>query len=83
MDKEDLKNHPYFNFKQLKKNFSNKRSWVGKTVLWIDRGYGEYGIVLGYTDTLVVVSFPNYRTTPRIRTEELYFPILKPNFNSI
>lgn len=50
---------------------------IGRTVLRSDRGFKEYGILMGWTKNLVIVNFNNCRHSLKLQPKEVEFVSVK------
>lgn len=80
MDLDHLKKFSYLEFKEVDHSKLNS-SYLGKPVLRLDRGYFEYGIIVGYDEKVVYVHFGNMFMTLKINACDLFFPAVLYKFS--
>ena len=75
MTEQDLKDNKYVSYVSCK-GITMHKNFIGRPVLRLDRGYGEYGIVTGFNQNLIFVHFANSPKPLRLHPSDLYFPVV-------
>lgn len=73
MTEKDLERNKFVDYTSLR-NWKIDRGLIGRTVLRLDRGYGEYGVVTGFDKNLLYVHFANMSKPLKLHPSDLYLP---------